>query len=73
MTLEVRQLVMRSTIGGEADDANGSASADKGKAKPACEGDECCGESEERAQMKAEILGECRRVLLEQLRQLRER
>jgi hypothetical protein len=72
MTLEVRQLVMRSTIGGEAEQ-EGSAAADKRKPKSACEGDECCGESEERAQMKAEILGECRRVLMEQLRQLRER
>ncbi len=69
MTLEVRQLVMRSTIGAEADEPG----AEKSRPKSACEGDECCGESEERAQMKAEILGECRRVLLEQLRQLRER
>lgn len=72
MTLEVRQLVMRSTIGAEGGEGGG-ASADKSKPKAACEGDECCGESEERAQMKAEILGECRRVLLDQLRQLRER
>jgi hypothetical protein len=72
MTLEVRQLVMRSTIVGNADD-EGDKVADKGKAKPGCEGDECCGESDERQQMKAEILGECRRVLMEQLRQLRER
>jgi hypothetical protein len=70
MTLEVRQLVLKSSIGDEPVERS-----NKGPARALTQGagGDCCGDDEERQQLKSEILGECRRLLMEQLRQLRER
>jgi len=74
MTLEVRQLVLKSTVGDdedEDDDDEGAGTKGK-KAAGGCggaEGDDC----EDREQLKEEILAECRTWMLIHLQQLRER
>jgi len=70
MTLEVRQLVLKSSIGDEPVERSNNGPA---RAQAQSAGGDCCGDDEERQQLKSEILGECRRLLMEQLRQLRER
>ena len=74
MTLEVRQLVLKATVGDEEDeDDDDEGGGTKGKkAAGGCggaEGDDC----EDREQLKEEILAECRTWMLVHLQQLRER
>lgn len=66
MTLEVRQLVLRSSISdGDGEDME----PEGGAGAPESAGADC----EEREQLKDEILAECRRWLVEHLQQQRER
>lgn len=75
MTLEVRQLVLKSTVSDdedEDDDDEGVGTKKGKKAAGGCdgaEGDDC----EDREQLKEEILAECRTWMLVHLQQLRER
>lgn len=77
MSLEVRQLVLKSTVSDEEDedddDDEGGRTGRKKKAAGGCgggaEGDDC----EDREQLKEEILAECRTWMLVHLQQLRER
>lgn len=73
MTLEVRQLLLKSTVGDdEDDDDEGTARPGSKSAAGGCGGAEG-GDCEDREQLKEEILAECRVWLLAQLQQLRER
>ena len=67
MTLEVRQLVLKSTVVDDDDDEDDAGAGKAGR----CGGAE--GDCEDREQLKEEILAECRVWLLEQLAQLKER
>lgn len=75
MTLEVRQLVLKSTVSDdedEDDDDEGFGTKKGKKDAGGCggaAGDDC----EDRVQLKEEILAECRTWMLVHLQQLRER
>jgi len=75
MTLEVRQLLLKSTVSDPDADDEDEQGAGAAKTKPsaggcgASAGDDC----EDREQLKEEILAECRVWLLAQLQALRER
>jgi Family of unknown function (DUF5908) len=72
MTLEVRQLVLKSTVSADDDeiDDEGSGKPKKTAGDGSSAGDDgCCGQE----QLKEEILAECRAWLLGHLQQLRER
>jgi hypothetical protein len=78
MTLEVRQLVLKSTVSDDEDEDDEDEDEDtagkrkKKKKAGGCggaEGDDC----EDREQLKEEILAECRTWMLVHLQQLRER
>lgn len=69
MTLEVRQLVLKSTISaGDDIDGEGGGKPNNG---PPCSG--AANDYESRERLKTEILAECQTLLLAQLQQLRER
>jgi hypothetical protein len=72
MTLEVRQLVLKSSVGDDEDEDDDDEGGAGKKAAGGCggaEGDDC----EDREQLKEEILAECRAWMLVHLQQLRER
>lgn len=60
MTIEVRQMVIKSRVGDE----------DEAPARKRNSG--CCGEKVDK-ELKDEVLAECRTMLMEQLERLRER
>ncbi|MDT8998201.1 DUF5908 family protein [Paucibacter sp. APW11] len=72
MTLEVRQLHLKSTVLDQKDSGKAGAQASETN-KPAAAGDGSGDDFEAREQLKEEILAECRVWLLAQLQQLRER
>lgn len=74
MTLEIRQLVLKSTVSDDEDedDEDDDAGGTRKKTAGGCggaEGDDC----EDREQLKEEILAECRAWMLIHMQQLRER
>jgi hypothetical protein len=70
MTLEIRQLVLKSSIGELEDDEQEDGG---GKPQTPVMGGSVADEEERRERLKEEILAECRSLLLAQLQQLRER
>jgi len=70
MTLEVRQLVLKSTVSAGDDDREGSGQLHQTSGR--C-GDTYCAAGGSQEQLKEEILAECRAWVLAQLQQLRER
>lgn len=74
MTLEVRQLLLKSTVSDDESDDEASASGTAAKsAAGGCGGGGAGEDCEDREQLKEEILAECRVWLLAQLQALRER
>jgi hypothetical protein len=77
MTLEVRQLLLKSTVSDdESDDEASPSNRSSAAAKSAaggCGGGGAGEDCEDREQLKEEILAECRVWLLAQLQALRER
>ncbi|WP_428508458.1 DUF5908 family protein [Roseateles sp.] len=74
MTLEVRQLLLKSTVSDdEADDEASPSSSAAKSAAGGCGGGGAGEDCEDREQLKEEILAECRVWLLAQLQALRER
>jgi len=74
MTLEVRQLLLKSTVSDdESDDEASPSSAAAKSAAGGCGGGGAGEDCEDREQLKEEILAECRVWLLAQLQALRER
>jgi len=70
MTLEVRQLVLKSTIGADGNDQEGDSCGRPNKGPLHAD---AANDDERREQLKNEILAECQSLLLAQLQQLRER
>ena len=66
MTLEIRQLLLKSTVGDTAGERAGAGTSTSTSAGIGAD-------AEGREQLKDEILAECRRMLLEQFQQLKER
>lgn len=74
MTLEVRQLLLKSTVSDDESDEEASPSSAAAKsAAGGCGGGGAGEDCEDREQLKEEILAECRVWLLAQLQALRER